>query len=59
MTLGSWEDIQAARRHWSEEDSREVLREPPTGVFDRRSWTYWHRMFGLDPVPPLPRRNLS
>lgn len=59
MTLGSWDDIQVARRHWSEEEFREVLRRPPPGVFDRRSWTYWHLMLGLEPVPPLPRRCLT
>lgn len=34
---------------------REVLRKPPPGVFDLKSWTFWHVHYGL-PVPPLPTR---
>lgn len=58
MTLGTWEDIQLARRYWTDDDFRAVLRLPPPGVFDPRSWSYWHCVLGLLPVPPLPRRRL-
>ena len=58
MTLGTWEDIQLARQHWGEEAFRRVLADPPAGVFDPRSWNYWHVVFGLEPTPPLPRRTL-
>ena len=44
MTLGTWEDV------------RRVLTAPPPGVFDRRSWAYWHERFGIRPIPPLPGR---
>jgi hypothetical protein len=37
---------------------RKVLENPPPGVFDKRSWNYWHLVFGLTSVPPLPERKL-
>ncbi len=58
MTWGTREDLQVARRYWTEADFRAVLESPPPGVFDPRSWTYWHCVFGIEPVPPLPRRRL-
>jgi hypothetical protein len=56
MTLGTWDDIQLAKQHWGIEAFRRVLAAPPPGVFDRRSWNYWHVVFGISPTPPLPVR---
>ncbi|MCZ7637803.1 MAG: hypothetical protein M5U12_18250 [Verrucomicrobia bacterium] len=58
MTWGTWNDLLVARRYWSDEDFRTVLRTPPPGVFDARSWSYWHCVLGIEPVPPLPQRVL-
>ena len=58
MVLGTWEDVEIARKHWTDDDFRQVLNEPPAGVFDPRSWSYWHRVLGLGPAPPLPTRRL-
>jgi len=58
MTLGSWDDLCVARRFYSQEAFRAVLDAALAGVFDARSWWYWHRMFGAALVPPLPRRPL-
>jgi len=58
MTLGTWEDWQVALRHWSEEDFRRALRHAPPGVIDPRSWAYWHRRLGIEPIPPLPVRHI-
>ena len=58
MTLGTWEDIETARAEWGDEGFRQVLAHPPPGVFDPRSWNYWHVIFNLTPVPPLPVRHL-
>lgn len=58
MTLGTWDDLRVARRYWTEADFRAVLRDPPPGVFDARSWSYWHCVLSIEPVPPLPRRRL-
>ncbi len=43
---------------WGVDALRAVLADAPPGVFDRRSWSYWHARFGIAPVPPLPRRRL-
>ncbi len=58
MTCGTWSDVQTVRRLAGEEWFRAALRQPPPGVFDARSWVYWHNVYGIAPVPPLPRRLL-
>jgi predicted nucleotidyltransferase component of viral defense system len=35
-----------------------VLEDPPTGIFDMRSWAYWHRVYGRSTIPPLPSRRI-
>ncbi len=58
MTVGTWSDAQTARRLLGDQWFCEALRHPPAGVFDARSWAYWNRVFGIDPVPELPVRFL-
>jgi hypothetical protein len=58
MTLGTWNDVQAVQRILGRDAFREVLQNPPAGIFDPRSWSYWHVVFGL-PVPPLPERRFK
>lgn len=58
MTYGTLSDITTTLRYFSEEDFEAVLNDPPAGIFDRRSWTYWNVRYRHDPVPPLPKRNL-
>lgn len=58
MTLGTWEDVQAARELLGADVFKGVLDNPPAGVFDERSWAYWHAVFEREPVPPLPKRKL-
>lgn len=58
MTFGSWEDITVVRETFPDTALRAVLADAPPGVFDRRSWAYWHARFGRAPAPPLPRRRL-
>lgn len=58
MTFGTVEDLAVARRDFPEAAFRGVLATPPPGVFDPRSWRYWHIVFGIAPVPELPRRRL-
>jgi hypothetical protein len=57
MTYGTIEDLAVVRRHFSESSFREVLANPPAGVFDPRSWSYWHVRFGLE-AQELPKRKL-
>lgn len=59
MTYGTWRDIVEARAHWKENAFREALRHAPPGVFDQRSWTYWHHVLDLLPIPPRPVRKFD
>jgi hypothetical protein len=58
MTYGTVSDIITTLRYFSEEDFEAVLNDPPSGIFDRRSWTYWNVRYHHDPIPPLPKRKL-
>jgi hypothetical protein len=58
MTLGTWDDVQIVRGALGDDALRQVLSDAPPGIFDARSWHYWHKVFGLAPVPPLPKRRL-
>jgi hypothetical protein len=58
MVYGTAEDLTVLLRHFSADDFRSVLADPPPGLFDPRSWAYWHLVFGTWPAPELPRRRL-
>ncbi len=59
MTFGTWQDVQITRAALGEDWFRQVLKNPPAGIFDEASWAYWHNVFGVRPVPPLPRCRFS
>jgi hypothetical protein len=56
MTYGTLRDIVIAMKFYSDEDFDRVLADPPSGVFDNRSWNYWNLRYHHEPVPPLPLR---
>ena len=56
MTYGTLSDRSTTLQYFSEADFEAVLDDPPAGIFDLRSWTYWNVRF---PVPALPKRNLA
>lgn len=56
MVMGGWGDVMEARRRFGEEIFAKVLRNPPRGLLDARSWTFWHKKTGMVPVPPLPKQ---
>lgn len=58
MTLGTWDDVLLARAELTDELFKAALRQAPPGVMDARSWNYWHLVFEMVPVPPLPVRRL-
>jgi hypothetical protein len=58
MTYGTVEDLAIVRRYFPESAFREVLTNPPAGVFDPRSWSYWHVYFNLKSPTELPTRKL-
>jgi hypothetical protein len=57
MTFGDFEDIALTIRLLGDSVFRQVLQNPPPGVFDIKSWTFWHFHYHM-PVPPLPVRKL-
>jgi len=59
MVWGTWEDVLQARAILGDELFRRALQQAPPGIFDARSWNYWHLVFGITPVPPLPTRKLA
>ena len=58
MNLGCWDDIQILRQVVGDHVLKEVLFHAPAGYFHYRSWDYWHVKFGIEPIPPLPKRNI-
>ena len=58
MTFGDWEDMQYVRSVYGDDALDAVLENAPPGVFDQRSWNYWHLVLRRSPVPPMPRRRL-
>lgn len=58
MTYGTWDEVLTARKHFPDRDFEAVLEDPPTGIFDMRSWAYWHRVYGRSTIPPVPLRRI-
>jgi hypothetical protein len=58
MRLGTWEDARLVRVLFGDDCLRDALRGAPAGALDPRSWVYWHRVLGIEPVPPPPDRPL-
>ena len=56
MTLGTLDDVRWLIDRVTADDLRQVLREPPVGIFNERSWRFWHLRLGCRPIPPLPTR---
>ena len=59
LTYGTHEDVSVLRRFVPDDDLREALASAPPGVFDERSWAYWHLKLDRYPPPPLPTRLLG
>jgi hypothetical protein len=57
MTFGDLDDIALTMKFLGDSAFRQVLQNPPPGVFDIKSWAFWHHHYHL-PVPPLPKRKL-
>jgi len=58
MTFGDWEDVQTTMRVLGPQAFLDTLDSPPAGIFDAKSWNYWHLYFKRAPIPPLPTRKL-
>lgn len=58
MVYGTPEDIGLIQKYFTPADLLAILKNPPVGVFDGRSWAYWHLKLDNYPPPPLPTRQL-
>jgi hypothetical protein len=56
MTYGTLEEVLVVMRYLDYDDFKEALERAPPGIFDERSWNYWHLMTGRHPPPPMPTR---
>ena len=56
MVYGTIEDLTVARRRFDDDDFRRALRDALPGIFDARSWAYWHARLGMEPAPARPVR---
>jgi len=54
MVFGNLEDIKSVREQYGESIFEEVLSSPPLGLFDEKSWAFWHKKVGKTNIPPLP-----
>lgn len=63
MTYGTLEDVSWIITYFGTKQLKEVLRHPPVGVFNGRSWHFWHYWLGLakaeGDIPPLPERRIT
>lgn len=59
MTYATIEEIALVEKYFTPADFRRALENAPAGVFDQRSWAYWHTVFDRVPVPPMPKRRLG
>jgi hypothetical protein len=57
MTYGDWNDTALTLELLGDSLFIMALQNPPAGVFDIKSWTYWHHRYHLN-VPSLPVRKL-
>ena len=59
MRYATHRDMNVLRKHFGDDELRELLRSVPPGIVDPRSWAYWHLKLGQYPPPPLPERDLG
>jgi len=57
MTYGDWDDVRTTLSVLGEKAFLRVLENPPPGVFDVKSWTFWHTYY-YQAVPAMPVRKL-
>ena len=56
MTIGTLDDVRWLIDQVPADALRRVLRDPPIGIFNERSWRFWHLRLDCRPIPPLPVR---
>lgn len=58
MTFGTIDDVLTVRRYYDDEAFAAALDEAPAGIFDERSWAYWHTVLHGTRPPARPARTL-
>ena len=58
MQFGTLDVVRTIRTHYTDETLRQSLRDARPGIFDRRSWAYWHAVLDMGEPPPLPTRRI-
>lgn len=58
LTYGSTKDVNALRAQLCDTELKEALKIAPPGIYDARSWAYWHLQTGQRTPPPLPQRHI-
>ncbi len=56
MVYGTLEDVAVTRERYDDDDFRRALRNAHPGIFDARSWAYWHARLAMGPAPARPVR---
>ena len=59
MTYGDVQDVVTIRKHFDDDALRDSFRNAHPGVFDPRSWAYWHAVLGVSPALAMPVRRLQ
>jgi len=59
MTFGTMGDTRWMLDTYRASELRHVLRNPPPGVFNGRSWHFWHHKLGMPSVPEMPVRSMG
>ena len=57
MVYGDLDDVRTTFDLLGKDAFLDVLNSPPPGVFDQKSWTFWHLYYSR-PVPSMPVRRL-
>jgi hypothetical protein len=56
MTYGTLDDVTAVLKSIGEQPLNHALDNPVPGIFDGRSWRFWHLKLKRREAPPLPAR---
>lgn len=59
MTFGTLADVNTIEAIYGTDRLRSALRAVSPGIFDIRSWHYWHLRLGLGDAGPLPTRRFE
>lgn len=59
LTIGTMEDAFTAIAVLGTKGLKDLLHNPPSGIFNKRSYYFWYYWLGLSDVPQLPARKIS